>query len=1166
MSRFFIDRPVFAWVLSIIIVLAGLVCVRALPVAQYPPIVPPTIQVTATYPGASAKTLDSTVAQPIEAQINGVEGAIYMSSTCTNSGNYSLMVSFEVGTDTHTALMLVQTRVQLAMPQLPPSVQAQGVNVKQQSPNILLAVNLISPDQRYNPLYLSNYAQINIFDELSRLPGVGLVNFLGQRQYSMRAWLDPQKLAALDITAADVINAIKEQNIDVAPGNIGQEPVPKGQDYQLVLNTQGRLEDEKQFGDIIVKIGTQGRLVYLRDVVRESKLDPKGNPIPGERGIELGAQNADLICTLSMANGDKSVRYPSVALAVFALPTANALATGEVVKKKMEELKKRFPRGLDYKIVYDTTPFIEHSVHDVFDTIYIAAALVIVVVMVFLQDWHAMLLPIIDMVVAVIGTFVVMKLLGFSLNNLSLFGLVLAVGIVVDDSIVVVENIERWMGMGLPAREATIKGMEEITGPVIGITLTLAAVFIPTAFIPGLTGQFFRQFALTIASAAFFSATNALTMAPARAVSWIKPHGEGHGGKEALPRIGIVVLLGLLTYSLLIRFFPAASATTSSELGRWVIRLAVFAPGAIAGWFLSKHINDGLGWCFEVFNKGFDLLTHGYSRVVGMSLRISVIVLIAYGGLLALTGFGFATAPTGFIPDQDQGYLLVNVDLPEAASVQRSQAILDELSAIALKTPGVKSTMAVAGYSAVFACNSSNWGTIFIILDEFDNRRTPETQAEAIIAKLNKEYYTQVLGCRAAVFGAPPVPGLGQSSGFQMQIEDRTGLGYQALQEATDTLVKKANAQPALARVYTTFSANAPQLYVEVDREAVKQMGVSLQDVNTTLNANMGSVYVNQFNRFGRIWQVNVQAEGDFRTDVENLKLLQVRNSEGQAVPLGSVLRVRYDSGPVFVMRYNNMASTAVNGTTRPGFSSGQALSLMDKLADQNLPTGMGSEWTNISYQQYLSEKSGLQLGPAFIPMVLAIFGFAVFIVFLVLAGLYESWSLPFAIILVVPMCLLSAIAGLVWMAHMSVDIFCQIGFIVLVALAAKNAILIVEYAVDLRKHGKELYEATVEACRLRLRPILMTSFAFILGVYPLVIATGAGHEMRHSLGMAVISGMIGVSLFGIFLTPVFYYVIARFSRTEKPKSNVPLPKTSPVHVSVPEQAFAQPTVGDRKA
>jgi multidrug efflux pump len=1117
MSRFFIDRPVFAWVLSIVIVLCGAVSYLALPTAQYPPIVPPTIQVTATYPGASAKTVADSVGQPVEEQVNGVQGMIYMSSTCTNNGQYTLTVSFDVGTDVNTALMLVQTRVQLAQPQLPTIVQKQGVNVKAQSPNILLAVNLISPDGRYDSLYLSNYAQINLFDPLSRAPGVGLVSFLGQRQYSMRAWLDPQKLASLDLTAGAVTEAIREQNVDVAAGNIGQQPVPKGQDYQLVLNTQGRLNSPEQFGDIIVKVGTSGRFVRLRDVAR----------------IDLGAQNSDLICTLSTNEADQAVRYPSVAMAIFALPTANALATGDGVKKQMEELKKRFPEGLEYRIAYDTTPFIRHSVEDVINTIYIAAALVIVVVLVFLQDWRAMLLPIIDIVVALIGTFVVMKALGFSLNNLSLFGLVLAVGIVVDDSIVVVENIERWMGTGLAAREATIKAMDEITGPVIGISLVLAAVFIPTAFIPGLTGQFFRQFALTIATAALFSATNALTMAPARAVAWIKPHGGEHEeAKEALPAVAIAALVGYATYRLLApvgvsRMTEVFAKAASEQTAIWLGRAALFVPGFVAGWFLSRPVNRALNWCFGWFNAAFDVFTSGYAWIVSMGLRLSVIVLALYLGLLGLTGYGFVTSPTGFIPEQDQGYLVVNVMLPEAASVQRTQQTMNRLEAIALKMPGVKTTMSIAGYSAVFTCDSSNWGTIFIILDDFEHRTTPDTQAAAIIASLNRQYHEEVLDCVASVFGAPPVPGLGQCGGFQLQIEDRTGMGLRALQEATETIVKKANAQPGLARVFTTFSADSPQLYLDVDREAVKEMGVALADVNNTLNANMGSLYINQFNEFGRIWQVNVQAEGDFRTNVENLKLLQVNNREGQSVPLGAVLRVRYDSGPVFVMRYNDYDSAAVNGANRPNFSSGQAISLMEQLCEQNLPTGMGYEWTTISYQEVTAGNTGIE-----------VFAFSVVLVFLVLAALYESWKLPFAIVLVVPMCLLSSIAGLVWIAHKPIDIFGQIGFVVLIAMAAKNAILIVEYAQDKRKEGMSRREATLEACRLRLRPILMTSLAFIFGVYPLVIATGAGWEMRRSLGTAVISGMIGVTLFGIFLTPVFYSVITWFGDAKTPAAD----------------------------
>jgi multidrug efflux pump len=1121
--------------------------------------VPPTILVTASYPGASAQTVAETVAQPIEEQVVGVEGMIYMSATCTNNGNYSLTVSFEVGTDIHTALMLVQTRVQLALAQLPDIVSKQGVNVKMQSPNILLAVNLISPDGHYDSLYLSNYAQINIFDPLSRLPGVGLVNFLGQRQYSMRAWLDPQKMAAVGVTASDVMNAIKAQNIQVAAGNIGQEPVPQGQAYQLVLSTLGRLSTLEQFGEIIVKVGEDGRYVRLKEVAK----------------LDLGAQNSDLICTLSMKKDGKPVRYPSVAMAVFALPTANALATGDSVKAKMQELKKRFPAGLDYQIAYDTTPFIQHSVEDVINTIFIAAGLVIVVVLLFLQDWRAMLLPLIDIVVALIGTMVVMEALGFSLNNLSLFGLVLAVGIVVDDSIVVVENIEQWMGKGLPAREATIKAMDEITGPVIGITLVLAAVFIPTAFIPGLTGQFFRQFALTIASAAFFSATNALTMAPARAVVWIKPHGGEHGSaKEALPRIGIVALFGFATWYLL-GLFAAAPLTRAlhgsvgDSSAAWIVGTLFFLPGAVAGWFLSRLVNQALGLFFGLFNKAFDLGTLGYKKTVGLGLRLSFIVLILYVGLLALTGVGFATSPTGFIPDQDQGYLLVSVELPPAASVQRTQESLDKLADIAMKTPGVKYAMGVSGYSAVFACDSSNWGSIFVILDDFEDRKTPETQAAAVIQKLNRQYAAEVPSCRAVVFGAPAVPGLGQSSGFQLQIEDETGLGLTALQEATDTIVRKANAQPGLTGVFTTFSARTPQLYLDVDREAVMQMGVSLDDVNNTLNANMGSVYVNQFNEFGRVWQVNVQAAGEFRTEVDKLKLLEVRNRKGQPVPLGAVLRVRTDSGPVFVMRYNDANSAAINGATKPGFSSGQAISVMEHLCKENLPQGMTYEWTNISYQQESAAKSGVTIPGVnfFLPMVMCIFGFAVGMVFLVLASLYESWKLPFAIILVVPMCLLSAIAGLAWIAHLPIDIFSQIGFVVLVALAAKNAILIVEYAEAQRKEGKSRWDATLTACQLRLRPILMTSLAFILGVYPLVIATGAGWEMRRSLGTAVLSGMIGVTLFGIFLTPVFYYVLTGFDG--KKPSPKPAAKEPALHEpaavnyqTTPAHEIQAPTAG----
>lgn len=1116
MSRFFIDHPVFAWVVSIVIVIAGGACYFTLPVAQYPPIVPPTVQVTATYPGASAQTLADTVAQPIEEQVNGVEGMIYMSSTCTNNGQYSLLVSFDVGTNIHTALMLVQVRTQLAMAQLPESVQKQGVDVQMKSPNILMTVNLYSPDQRYDALYLSNYAQINLFDELSRIPGVGLVTFLGQREYSMRCWLDPQKLASLDLTAGEVIQAIREQNVDVAAGNIGQEPVPSGQNFQLVLNTLGRLTTAEEFGRIVIKVGEQGRIVHLRDVSR----------------LELGAQNSDLLCNLGQIEDGKYKRYPSVALAIFQLPQANGLDVAGRVKKKMEELKSRFPAGLVYGIPYDTTPFIRQSVENVTDTIRIAAILVIIVVLVFLQDWRALLLPMIDICVSLIGTFAVMSLLGFSLNNLSLFGLVLAVGIVVDDSIVVVENIERWMGRGLSARDATLKAMDEITGPVIGVTLVLSSVFIPTAFMPGLTGQFFQQFALTIACSAIISATNALTLAPARAVAWIKPHNhETEKEPEALPRVGYVGIFAIVAINVFAEFVQPR-LPVSQEWLRTALAWAICGvPAAVAGWVLSRPLNHVLALFFGVFNRVLDRLTSVYTGIVGVSLRLSVLVLILYVGLVGLTVFGFATSPTGFIPEQDQGYLLCNVTLPDSASVQRTSAISEELEKIALATPGVKQTMSTAGFSAFFQCDSSNWGTIFIILEDFDKRKSPQTQAAAIAAHLNREFHVKVLGAQAPVFGAPPVPGLGQSGGFQLQIEDRTGLGLVALEQATDTIVQKANQQPGLAKVFTTFSANTPQLYIDIDREKAKQMGVALGDVFNTLNANMGSLYVNQFNEFGRIWQVNVQAEGNYRTNVDDLGLLYVRNKQGQTVPMSSLIRVRDAAGPVFVMRYNDLNSAAVNGGPKPGFSSGQAISVMEDLCKQNLPDGMSYEWTAISFQEVNAGNAGM-----------IIFGLGVVLIFLVLAALYENWGLPLAIILVVPMCLLSSIAGLVWIARMPIDIFSQIGFVVLVAMAAKNAILIVAYANDKHAEGLSHRDAVLEACRLRLRPILMTSFAFILGVFPLVIASGAGWEMQRSLGTAVFAGMIGVTFFGIFLTPVFYYVVTWLESGRKSEPTAPAP------------------------
>jgi multidrug efflux pump len=1138
LSRFFVDRPIFAWVLSVVIVLAGGICVFQLPIAQYPPIVPPNIQVTCNYPGASAKTLADTVAMPIEEQVVGLEGMIYQSSTCANNGSYTLNVTFTQGSDIHTALLLVQTRVQLAMPQLPPEVQQEGITVRMQSPNILLVVNLLSDtnpetgQDYYDQLFISNYAQINIYDELSSLPGVSLVNFLGQRQYSMRVWLDPQKLASLDITASDVVNAIKEQNIPVPAGNIGQQPVPKGQQYQLALNTMGRLSRPDQFGAIVIKVGKNGKVVYLRDVVVAAEKDAKGHIIPGTEGIAWGAQNYDLNCTV----GQK----PSIGLAVFQLPQANALDTAAATRQLMTRLEKQFPRGLHWEINYDTTPYIRHSVDDVINTIIIAAILVIIVVLVFLQDWRAMLLPMIDIVVALIGTFILMAALGFSLNNLSLFGLVLAVGIVVDDSIVVVENIERWMGRGLAAREATIKAMDEITGPVIGITLVLSSVFIPAALIPGLSGQFFRQFALTIASSAIISATNALTMAPARAVAWIKPHTPG-AEHEVLPRVAYVALLGGLAYLLAGTLARKAGLTGDAF---WAARGGGALAAGICGWFLARRLDRWLGTFFKGFNWAFDHFANGYTRLIGLALRLSLIVLLLYGGLLALTYYGFASSPTGLIPEQDEGYLIVAIELPDSASVQRTSDVVARATKICLETPGVKITTGVAGYSVLYTCDSSNWGTIFVVLKDFEERTTAETQAKYIVRELNRRFNEEIIDARVNAMMPPAVPGLGQGGGFQLQIEDNSGLGLEALQQVTDAVIDKANQQPGLRRVFTSFRARTPALYVDIDRENAKEMGVSLDDVFTTLNVNVGSAYVNLMNEYGRIWQVNVQAAGPYRANAEQLKWLYVRNKDGQSVPLAALIRVRDDVGPVFVMRYNDRNSSAILGQAAPGYSSGQAISLMEQLCNEQLPRGMSYEWTNIAYQEVTAGNTGI-----------LVFVAAVVLIFLVLAALYESWRLPMAIILVVPMCLLCSIAGLVWIMGMDVNIFSQIGFVVLVALAAKNAILIVEYARDENAKGLSQREAVLEACRLRLRPILMTSFAFIFGVWPLVIATGAGFEMRRALGTAVFSGMIGVTFFGLLLTPVFYFVLTWF---DKAKPVPPTPAPSPDGPAATETAIQE--------
>jgi len=1044
-SAFFIDRPIFAAVLSIAITIAGAVAGITLPVAQYPPITPPTVQVMCIYPGANAQVVADTVAAPIEQQVNGVEDMLYMSSQSGNDGSYNLTVTFDLGTDLNTALVLVQNRVSLAMPQLPDVVQMQGVNVKKKSPNILLVVNLIAPDGRYDDLYLSNYATIHLKDELARLPGVGDINYLGQRDYSIRAWLQPDQLAARNITATEVVNAIRSQNLQVTAGQIGQPPALAGQDFQLTINALGRLLTPAQFGAIVVKTapGRSGgtvQMVRLRDVAR----------------VELGAQQYDQYCTLD--------GQPSVALAVFQLPDANALETATVIRARMEALKESFPVGLDYRIAYDTTPFIRDSVRDVFKTLGEAVVLVAVVVLVFLQNWRATIIPLVAVPVAIVGTFAVMAALGFSINNISLFGLVLAIGIVVDDAIVVVENVERWLEQGLAPRAAARKAMEEVTGPVVAVALVLGAVFLPCAFISGITGQFFKQFAVTIAVSTAISAFNSLTLSPALAALLLKPHS---------------------------------------------------APRDI----VHRLLDFTLGWFFRLFNRGFTFATHHYARWVGRLLRLSAIVLVVYAGFLVLTAWSFKIAPVGFIPLQDKGWLLVNLQLPDSASVQRTRAVMRQVEAIARATPGVAHTTTISGQSILMNAKGANYGSMFVILEPFAKRHDWAKNGFAILLDLRERYAHEVPDAIVSVFPAPPVDGLGAAGGFKLMVQDRANLGPEELQRAAEALVEAARRQPQVGGLVNQYRADAPQLYADIDRTKVKAMGVAISDVAQTLQVYLGSLYVNNFNAFGRSWQVIVQADQQYRDRVKEIGQLKVRNQRGQMVPLATVIDVRDAAGPAIVMRYNLFPAAPINGAAAPGTSSGQAITLMETLAAETLPRSMRTEWTELTYMEIKAGNDAMR-----------VFGMAVVFVFLVLAALYESWSLPLAVILVVPMCLLCSVAAVLVIPFLDVNIFTQIGFVVLVGLASKNAILIVEFAKQLSDEGRPLAEATTEACRLRLRPIMMTSFAFILGVVPLIVAKGAGAEMRRTLGIAVFSGMLGVTIFGVFLTPVFYYVIERLA------------------------------------
>jgi multidrug efflux pump len=1136
-SHFFIDRPIFAGVLSVVIILIGGVALVKLPIAQYPEVVPPVVQVSAIYPGANAKTVAETVATPIEQEVNGVERMLYMSSRCTNDGQMYLDVTFEVGTNLDMAQVLVQNRVSIAEAKLPEEVKRQGVTTKKKSPAILLCVNLVSPTGQFDQLYLSNFALTNVKDDLARIKGVGDVSFLGPRDYSMRIWLDPTKLAARNMTVGDVVKAIREQNIQVAAGRIGQPPVPAGANlpFQLTVNTQGRLTSEAEFEKIIVKTGNQGQMLYLRDVVRDPKTDAAGKPI--DKGAQLGAKNYDVNSYLD--------GQAAVTLAAFQLPGSNALETAEAIKAKMQELKSKFPEGIEYKIYYDTTVFIDESIHEVYKTLGEAFVLVFLVVLVFLQDWRATVVPMIAVPVSLIGTFMLMAALGFSLNNLSLFGLVLAIGIVVDDAIVVVENVERYLSMGHNAREASRKAMEEVSGPVVAIGLVLSAVFIPTAFMAGISGQFFRQFALTIAAATLISVFNSLTLSPALCALLFKGHGAsehghgeaGHAKKEAMPPIGLAILGGLVGYSWLtpplLRLMgfetgghgEHATAAQPSEVLLWGVRAGAFLAAAAASWFLAGLVNKVLGVFFAGFNWVFDRGINGYGWLVGGLLRVSFIMLVVYGGLMALTYLGFKVVPTGFIPDQDKGYLVVNAQLPDGASLERSDEIVKQLSDIARKTPGVAHTIDLPGYSVLLSTNISNVGGMFVILEPFEERKgDPARSAKAVAANL-RAAYREILKAQVVVFGAPAIDGLGTTGGFKMQVQDRRGAGLRTLQGSVQNLAEKGNADPRLVGLFSSFTVSQPQLYVEIDREKVKNQKVSLDDVNMALQAYLGSYYVNDVTLFNRNWQVNVQADAPYRLREEDIGKIEVRNANGDRVQLRTFITVKKDSGPAVVNHYNLYPSAEINGNMAPGVSSGQAIDIMDALAAEALPSTMGSSWTEITLQQILASQD---------VMTKLAFPLAVVLVLLVLAAQYESLSLPIAIILIVPMCLLAAIAG-VWMVKLDNNIFTQIGLVVLVGLAAKNAILIVEFAKQRQDQGLNRYDATVEACRLRLRPILMTSFAFILGVVPLVLAKGAGAEMRVALGVAVFSGMLGVTVFGLCFTPIFYVVIRRFTEGKAP-------------------------------
>jgi multidrug efflux pump len=1033
-SRFFIDRPIFAGVLSTLIFVAGLLSLPALPISEYPEVAPPTVVVRAQYPGANPKVIAETVSTPIEEQINGVEGMLYMSSQATTDGLMTLNVTFRLGTDPDKAQQLVQNRVAQAEPRLPSEVRTLGITTIKSAPDLTMVVHLLSPNGRYDMTYLRNYAVLNVKDRLARIEGVGQVQLFGSGDYSMRVWLDPQKVAERGLSAADVVREIRAQNVQAAAGVVGASPSEVGLDLQLSINAQGRLQTEEEFGEIIVKNGANGEVTRLRDIAR----------------IELGAADYSLRSLLD----NKS----AVAVPIFQSPGSNAIQISDTVRKMMVELKANMPDGMDYSIVYDPTQFVRASIEAVVHTLLEAVALVVLVVILFLQTWRASIIPLIAVPVSIIGTFAVMHVFGFSINALTLFGLVLAIGIVVDDAIVVIENVERNIEQGLTPKEAAYQAMQEVTGPIIAIALVLIAVFVPLAFITGLTGQFYKQFALTVAISTVISAFNSLTLSPALAAVLLKSHDAP---KDAL----------------------------------------------------TRGMDRVLGWFFQRFNRFFHRSSEAYGHGVKRVISRRAIVIVGYVALIGVTFGLFKAVPGGFVPGQDKQYLVGFAQLPDGATLDRTEEVIRRMGDIALKLPGVESAVAFPGLSINGFTNSSNSGIVFVTLKPFEERKATNLSAGAIAGQLNGKF-SAIQEAFIAMFPPPPVAGLGTIGGFKLQIEDRAGLGYAALNDATKAFIAKASAAPELAGLFSSFQVNVPQLYADIDRTKARQLGVPVTSVFDTMQIYLGSLYVNDFNKFGRTYSVRVQADAKFRARADDVGLLKVRSDSGEMVPLSALLKIKESAGPERAMRYNGFLAADLNGGAAPGYSTGQAQDAVERIAAETFPKGIAFEWTDLTYQEIIAGNSSLVVFPV-----------ALLLVFLVLAAQYESLTLPLSIIMIVPMGLLAAMLG-VWLTKGDNNVFTQIGLIVLVGLSAKNAILIVEFARELEFAGRTPVQAAIEASRLRLRPILMTSLAFIMGVVPLVISSGAGSEMRHAMGVAVFSGMIGVTAFGIFFTPMFYVLL----------------------------------------